>query len=66
MHKKVYTVCSRLYVSYEACTIETGLMMLTGEGITTVTKHHHKYLHKSPTDAQVQVFHVQRIPWAAV
>jgi hypothetical protein len=53
---------STLQPYLEACAPETHFRMLMGRGIAAATKNHHKHLDWRLIDAQVCVFHLQRIP----
>jgi len=44
------------------CATETHLTMVTGKGIVTVIKNQHRYLDRSPIDAQISVSHLQKMP----
>jgi hypothetical protein len=50
---------------YEACTTETCLRVLMGEGIATVRKNYYRHSDRSPFGAQVSAACLKRIPWGA-
>lgn len=49
-------------ITYEVCTTETHSRILIGESTATVRKIS---IGTKTSDAQVSIFHLQRIPWAA-
>jgi hypothetical protein len=50
---------------YGACTTETCLRVLMGEGIATARKNYYRYSDRRPIGAQVKVACLKRIPWGA-
>ena len=50
----------------EACTTETCLGMLMGEGIATVRKNYYRHSDRGPTGPDVNVAGQKRILWGGV